>query len=307
MADDLVKDGFLGGPETPGSPTGGSAGGEDEGWLRTGGASLKEQERIRGEVVSMSESTGELGKRQSEVEQEDGDDDIPDMEDEEDDRDAIIREPYPTPSTSGTAAGGTKSRNQGFRTYTLYITYTPYYRTPRFYLSGYDGTTNTPLPPALMMQDIVGDYKDKTVTLEDFPFTDLGAKMASIHPCKHASVMKILLDRADAALKLRLRRMKDGQVRAGKGGQGMEGLIDDTKILRVGGKEAERRGHEAGVKAATGGAPGDEWEVLDQEEMKDDGEEEEKVAIRVDQYLVVFLKFMASVTPGIEHDFTMGV
>jgi ubiquitin-like-conjugating enzyme ATG3 len=31
------------------------------------------------------------------------------------------------------------------------------------------------------------------------------------------------------------------------------------------------------------------------------------VAIRVDQYLVVFLKFMASVTPGIEHDFTMGV
>jgi len=27
----------------------------------------------------------------------------------------------------------------------------------------------------------------------------------------------------------------------------------------------------------------------------------------VDQYLVVFLKFMASVTPGIEHDFTMGV
>ena len=35
--------------------------------------------------------------------------------------------------------------------------------------------------------------------------------------------------------------------------------------------------------------------------------EEEDAAIRVDQYLIVFLKFMASVTPGIEHDFTMGV
>jgi len=47
---------------------------------------------------------------------------------------------------------------------------------------------------------------------------------------------------------------------------------------------------------------GDEWEVLQGAE----GDEDE-IAIRVDQYLVVFLKFMASVTPGIEHDFTMGV
>jgi len=82
----------------------------------------------------------------------------------------------------------------------------------------------------------------------------------------------------------------------------MEGLIDDTTNLKV---TEERRGHEAGVKAATGGAGGDEWEVLDEQDT--DKDEGEKVAIRVDQYLVVFLKFMASVTPGIEHDFTMGV
>jgi len=150
------------------------------------------------------------------------------------------------------------------------------------------------------MEDIVGDYKDKTVTLEDFPFFDNSVKMASIHPCKHASVMKILLDRADAALKLRLEKQKaDG----GKAGNvsGMEGLIDDTSKMRV---SDQKRGHEAGVKAATGGA-GDEWEVLEEDDSQDD--EHEKVAIRVDQYLVVFLKFMASVTPGIEHDFTMGV
>lgn len=152
------------------------------------------------------------------------------------------------------------------------------------------------------MEDIVGDYKDKTVTLEDFPYFDNSVKMASIHPCKHASVMKILLDRADAALKLRLQKVKAGGADqdATANVSGMEGLIDDTNKLSVGDKE--RKGHEAGVKAAGGG--GDEWEVLDQAA---EDENEEKVAIRVDQYLVVFLKFMASVTPGIEHDFTMGV
>jgi ubiquitin-like-conjugating enzyme ATG3 len=182
------------------------------------------------------------------------------------------------------------------RTYTLYITYTPYYRTPRFWLSGYLSQSE-PLPPQAMMEDIVGDYKDKTVTLEDFPFFENSVKMASIHPCKHASVMKILLDRADAALKLRLQKVKAGE--SGRGTtSGMEGLIDDTTKLKL--AENERRGHEAGVKA--GG--GDEWEVLDQADPEED---ENKVAIRVDQYLVVFLKFMASVTPGIEHDFTMGL
>ena len=147
-----------------------------------------------------------------------------------------------------------------------------------------------------MMEDIVGDYKDKTVTLEDFPFFDQSVKMASIHPCKHASVMKILLDRADAALKLRLQKVRAGQKTQKM--SGMEGLIDDTSRLKL--AETERKGHEAGVKA--GG--GDEWEVLEQDNEE---EGEERVAIRVDQYLVVFLKFMASVTPGIEHDFTMGV
>lgn len=166
------------------------------------------------------------------------------------------------------------------------------------YLSGY-ASTSQPLPAPAMMEDIAGDYKDKTVTLEDFPFFDASVKMASVHPCKHAAVMKILLDRADAALKLRLSKARAGGAGAKKGVSGMEGLIDDTSRLAL--REEERRGHEAGVKAAGGGGGGEEWEVLEEEEV------EEKVAIRVDQYLVVFLKFMASVTPGIEHDFTMGV
>ncbi|KAL8789335.1 MAG: hypothetical protein Q9213_001258 [Squamulea squamosa] len=156
------------------------------------------------------------------------------------------------------------------------------------------------------MEDIVGDYADKTVTLEDFPFFDAGVKMASVHPCRHASVMKVLLDRADAALKLRLSRLRQGK--AGNGAEegkkvevGMEGLIDNlnTTSLQDGKIKA---GFKDGV-AAAGGSGGDEWEVLQHES----GEKDEEVAIRVDQYLVVFVKFLSTMTPSIEHDYTMGI
>lgn len=142
-----------------------------------------------------------------------------------------------------------------------------------------------------MFEDIVGDYKDKTVTLEDFPFLDAGVKMASVHPCRHASVMKVLLDRADAALRLRMQRVREGKEKIENVDSGMEGLLDKTDALKLGDTD----------KPAGSAAGGDEWEEVQHEA----GEEE--VAIRVDQYLVVFLKFIASVTPGIEHDFTMSV
>lgn len=146
-----------------------------------------------------------------------------------------------------------------------------------------------------MMEDIIGDYKDKTVTLEDFPFFESTVKMASVHPCKHASVMKTLLDRADAALKIRQHKLKQHAAVSANDGSGagvdhgLEGLVDDTSKLEV---------------TDNGQAAGDEWEVLPHETEEN---EDKKVAIRVDQYLVVFLKFIASVTPGIEHDYTMGV
>ena len=208
-----------------------------------------------------------------------------------------------SPSFSTTILINHPLSNSPLRTYTLYITYSPYYQTPRLFLSGYLSPSE-PLPPYLMMEDIVGDYKDKTVTLEDFPYYDHSVKMASVHPCKHASVMKVLLDRADAALKLRLQKMKNGQAFSSGQKTGMEGLIDDTDVKLSLQDNSSKKGHAAGV-AAAGGNGGDEWEVLDQGDAGAAGEEQ--VAIRVDQYLVVFLKFMASVTPGIEHDFTMGV
>ncbi|CAI6086957.1 unnamed protein product [Clonostachys chloroleuca] len=245
----------------------GSAGndGDDDGWLRTGG--LASSQPLKAKQVRTVDEAGNAEKDDID------DDDIPDMEDEDDDE-AIIRD------------AGPDSKNGGRRTYTLYIMYTPYYRTPRLYLSGYL-PNGQPLNPQSMMDDIVGDYKDKTVTLEDFPFFANNIKMASVHPCKHASVMKTLLDRADAALRIRRDKLRAGQADT-PAAAGMEGLVDE-----IGGLD---------IKSAQEAADKEEWEEVKGTEVDD-----QEVAIRVDQYLVVFLKFMASVTPGIEHDFTMGV
>ncbi|KAL9945210.1 E2-like enzyme [Verticillium nonalfalfae] len=243
-------------------------GDDEDGWLRTGG--LASSQPLKARDVRTVDDSGNLGESEALEE-----DDIPDMEDDEDDDEAIIRDV------------GTDGHDSGRRTYTLYIMYSAYYRTPRLYLSGYL-PNGQPLPPKSMMDDIVGDYKDKTVTLEDFPFFANNIKMASVHPCKHAPVMRTLLDRADAALRIRREKLKAGKSVGGE--QGMEGLVDEIGKLDV--KAAE-------VVADKGN---DEWEQVEQSEA-----DEQEVAIRVDQYLVVFLKFIASVTPGIEHDFTMGI
>ncbi|KAI5796330.1 putative autophagy protein [Peziza echinospora] len=229
--------------------------------------------------------------------QEEEEDEIPDMEDDEDDEEAIVRD-YGNSEGGKDGTGITAPRRQ----YSLYICYTTRYRTPRLYLSGYHGKSNLPLSPDEMMEDIMGDYKDKTVTIEDFPHLEGNVQMASIHPCRHASVMKVLLDRADAALKLRRKRQlalaNREKERESEIVRGLEGLSLEG---------------ESGKPAAA--AVVDEWEEIVAEDGEGEGEggeggeggKEGEVAIRVDQYLVVFLKFMASVTPGIEHDFTMGV
>ncbi|KAJ1556295.1 E2-like enzyme, partial [Cladochytrium tenue] len=74
------------------------------------------------------------------------------------------------------------------------------------------------------------DHARKTVTIEAHPHENM--HMASIHPCKHAQVMKRLLD----------------------------------QISESGGKDRE---------------------------------------VRVDQYLLLFLKFMSAVLPTMEYDYTM--
>lgn len=82
----MVQDGFAAGGEG-----GGGAGGEDDGWLRTGGLAASQEARMR-DVRTVDES-GNVGEREE-------DEEIPDMEDEDDDEEAIIRDP----KGSGSAA-----------------------------------------------------------------------------------------------------------------------------------------------------------------------------------------------------------
>lgn len=141
------------------------------------------------------------------------------------------------------------------RTYNLYISYSTSYRVPKFYLSGFNAQ-GSPLTPEEMFEDIMADYRNKTATIEKAPFED-DLTLVSIHPCRHASVMKTFLSKAEN------RHLRE----------------DET--------------------ATTNNDNVDDWEEIKASESQQ--------GIRVDQYLVVFLKFIASVTPGIEHDNTMSV
>ncbi|PHJ19118.1 autophagocytosis associated [Cystoisospora suis] len=73
------------------------------------------------------------------------------------------------------------------RTYDLSITYDKYFQTPRIWLFGYS-ENGVPLTPEEIFEDILTDYVAKTVTVDPHPCT--GIPTASIHPCRHASVMK---------------------------------------------------------------------------------------------------------------------
>jgi len=76
------------------------------------------------------------------------------------------------------------------RTYDLHISYDKYYQTPRLWLSGY--SNGIPLKPEEVFEDILSAYSAKTVTIDPHPHTRMPT--ASIHPCKHAQVMKKVVD-----------------------------------------------------------------------------------------------------------------
>ncbi|TID29579.1 hypothetical protein CANINC_001853 [Pichia inconspicua] len=156
------------------------------------------------------------------------------------------------------------------RYYDLYITYSTSYRVPKMYLVGFNADS-TPLTPEEMFEDIASDYRHKTVTIEKAPFLK-NTTCVSIHPCKHASVMKVLMKRAAAAMETSRH----------------EKMIKDVSKLGI--KDSEHDDNKSDVI--------DDWEKVSEHESEESG-------IRVDQYLIVFLKFISSVTPGIEHDYTM--
>ena len=76
------------------------------------------------------------------------------------------------------------------RTYDISITYDNYYQTPKVWLFGYHGSGKI-LTCQEMFEDISDEHAKKTVTVDLHPFENITS--AFIHPCKHASVMKMII------------------------------------------------------------------------------------------------------------------
>jgi ubiquitin-like-conjugating enzyme ATG3 len=100
-------------------------------------------------------------------------------------------------------AGDNPSSNiltDNVRTYDLFITYDKYYQCPRLWLCGYDSNRKRPLSIEEVFEDVSEDHAKKTITLEPFPHyssttTNNNTEMLTVHPCRHANVMKRIIDR----------------------------------------------------------------------------------------------------------------
>jgi len=145
------------------------------------------------------------------------------------DAEALLEEEFVEADDPSAMAGPGSSDNiVRTRTYDVSITYDKYYQCARVWLYGYS-ETRQPLSQPEVLEDISADHALKTVTLESHPHISHGAGLhASLHPCKHASVMH---------------KLTSEQIASGK-------------------------------------------------------------ECRPDQYLVLFLKFISSVIPTIEYDYT---
>ena len=212
--------------------------GEDDGdaWVATGGGNAPGEEEAIEDMSLNDEVTAKLSLGDSTKDDDvandgannggdddDDDDDVPDMEDfvvEEED-DTVTIHPRAVSNENQTESKILKTR-----TYDISVTYDKYYQTPRFWLIGYDESRQL-LKPELALEDVSAEHAEKTVTIDMHPHLPLSS--ASIHPCKHAHVMKRLLDNLE------------------------------------GGKEEPS----------------------------------------VEHYLVIFLKFIASIVPTIDYDYTM--
>lgn len=183
----------------------------------------------------------------------------------------------------GSADGTTSVRSDkimAVRTYDCLITYDKYYQTPRMWLVGYD-EDGVPLQPSQIFEDVAADHVQKTVTIEPFPHgsaapgvaaTGGGSPhVASIHPCKHASMIHKMI-----------------------GHMGRSAAEVDAVGEPV--PPPSGRSKLAGGMRRVFGRRGSDGDSVPEED-----------AVRVDQYLVIFLKFMASIVPTIEMDATQAV
>jgi ubiquitin-like-conjugating enzyme ATG3 len=143
------------------------------------------------------------------------------------------------------------------RTYDLSITYDKYYQTPRVWMVG-KSAEGQPLSGKEMMQDVISDYANKTVTIENHPH--VAGPHASIHPCQHGKVMCTIV----------------------------QNLIKAS---------AEKQQQAAAASVGAAVAATAESQVVG---TTDEGP-------CVEMYIFIFLKFVSSIIPTINYDFTMDV
>ncbi|CAH1781682.1 unnamed protein product [Owenia fusiformis] len=173
---------------------------EDGGWVDTHHYAEPSVTQAQEGVAEMTLDSKGASSR---VADDDNDDDDDDDDEEAEDMEAfeesgMLEEDNATLDTkkvtkedSDTAVGG-DTGVLATRTYDLNITYDKYYQTPRLWLYGYD-ENRKPLTVDQMYADFSQDHAKKTVTMEHHPHLP-GPPMASVHPCKHADVMKKIIE-----------------------------------------------------------------------------------------------------------------
>mmetsp|Transcript_10311 Transcript_10311/g.25923 ORF Transcript_10311/g.25923 Transcript_10311/m.25923 type:complete len:322 (+) Transcript_10311:1075-2040(+) len=186
-----------------------------------------------GEVVT-EEAKPAAVAASTEAAADDDDDEYGDMDDYEDEDILVDEDAAALPKAEEASSSIVKTR-----TYDLSITYDKYYQVPRVWMVGRD-EDDQPLTSGQMMEDVISDYANKTVTMEVHPHVSSSCPHASIHPCQHSKVMKAIV----------------------------KNLIKGT--------------------------------------VSEEGDDKPK-GPAVETYLFIFLKFVSSMIPTINYDFTMEV
>lgn len=187
--------------------------GDGEDWLVSRIVSAEEQNKIRdqeiedefdildeeGEIMEMKGMESGMAAldvtQKDAVDGDDGGDEYADMADFEDDN--VIEDEAAAAAVAVVAdddrAGGKGDEDNimKVRTYDLSITYDKYYQTPRVWMMGYSADTAQPLTGDEMMEDVMSDYANRTVTIETHPH--VSGPHASVHPCQHGAVMKTIV------------------------------------------------------------------------------------------------------------------
>jgi len=150
----------------------------DDGWYETS-AAIASAAGVGSEIQDI--------ENESKSNNADSDDDVVDIDDM-DENDLEVKDDEDSGSSGTFVSNSIIPR----RTYDMSITYDNWYHTPRVWLSGYD-ENRRPLKPEEVLQDISSDHANKTVTISAHP--NLGFQCAYVHPCKHAEVMKKIVER----------------------------------------------------------------------------------------------------------------